>query len=99
VQEAQRLVPDFEAHPKNGKGKISRVKFEALEQVDVTCELCGDKVTIDRSAMCGAVAPYSLGESDMVLCRVNAPLVGLAFRMLKAGKRVNIKGRDIGARG
>lgn len=41
-------------------------------------------------------SPYSLGEKDMVLCRTNAPLVGLAFRMLKAGKRVNIKGRDIG---
>jgi hypothetical protein len=37
-----------------------------------------------------------LGEGDFVLCRTNAPLVKLAFKMLKAGKRVNIKGRDIG---
>jgi hypothetical protein len=35
-------------------------------------------------------------EKDMVLCRVNAPLVGYAFKMIKAGRRANIVGRDIG---
>jgi len=33
---------------------------------------------------------------DMVLCRLNAPLVQPAMRLLKEGKKVVIKGRDIG---
>ena len=37
------------------------------------------------------------GDGDMVLCRTNAPLVGLAFRLIRNGRKANIKGRDIGA--
>ena len=32
----------------------------------------------------------------MILCRVNAPLVSETFKFLKAGRRANIQGRDIG---
>lgn len=35
-------------------------------------------------------------ENDLVLCRVNAPLVGTAYRLLKRKKRVVVRGRDIG---
>lgn len=85
VEKARQLVPDFEAHPDNGEGRVCRVNMEALE------EDSGGEQDVP-----GGSAAFSLGKKDMVLCRVNAPLVGLAFRMLKAGKRVNIKGRDIG---
>jgi len=33
---------------------------------------------------------------DMVLSRVNAPLVSLCFRFIKAGRKASIQGRDIG---
>jgi len=36
-------------------------------------------------------------DKDLVLCRVNAPLIGFAFARLRAGKKVNIQGRNIGA--
>lgn len=36
-------------------------------------------------------------DGDFVLCRVNAPLVSQCFRFLKAGRKANIQGRDIGA--
>lgn len=36
-------------------------------------------------------------EGDMILCRINAPLVGLALGLIKAGKKAIIRGRDIGA--
>lgn len=35
--------------------------------------------------------------NDMVLCRVNAPLVRECFRFLKAGVKAHIQGRDVGA--
>lgn len=37
-----------------------------------------------------------LRSSDTVLCRLNAPLVGLAFQLLREHRPVRIAGRDIG---
>lgn len=36
------------------------------------------------------------GDGDMVLCRVNAPLVSQCFRFIKEGRKANILGRKIG---
>lgn len=51
----------------------------------------------------GSVASKTMAEytsevkpGDMVLCRVNAPLVSQCFRLIKSGKKANIQGRDIG---
>ena len=35
-------------------------------------------------------------DGDMVLCRVNAPLVSQALRLLKTGRKALIRGRDFG---
>jgi DNA helicase-2/ATP-dependent DNA helicase PcrA len=35
-------------------------------------------------------------EGDLVLCRTNAPLVKVAFALIRAGKKAIIRGRDIG---
>jgi len=36
-------------------------------------------------------------DGDMILCRVNAPLVGLCMKYIGEGTRAYVKGRDIGA--
>lgn len=49
--------------------------------------------SFDRSA-----ANYyakSVQSGDMILCRVNAPLVSECFRFIKEGRAANIQGRDI----
>jgi len=38
-----------------------------------------------------------LAAGDMVLCRCNAPLVSVAFGLIRQGKKATIMGRDIGA--
>lgn len=38
----------------------------------------------------------SAQSGDMVICRVNAPMVGMAFRFIRMGKKATIKGNDIG---
>jgi len=38
----------------------------------------------------------ALRAGDMVLCRINAPLVPLAFRLIRRGQRVLLRGRDLG---
>lgn len=35
-------------------------------------------------------------DGDMILCRCNAPLVSQCFKFIKAGRKANIQGRDIG---
>lgn len=38
-----------------------------------------------------------LQDKDLVLCRLNAPLVKLCYRLIRDGKKVVMRGRDIGA--
>lgn len=77
VEEAKRIVPNFEAFETNGEGKVSRAVFSAK---GTTAETYHKLVN----------------DGDMVLCRVNAPLVSECFRFLKAGRKAIIRGRDIG---
>lgn len=39
----------------------------------------------------------TLEEGDMVICRTNAPLLGMAYRLIASGRSAKIRGRDIGA--
>lgn len=88
VEEAKKIVPDFEAHESNGPGKISRANLNDP----------------NNSSSAGVTTTYRKGltyheqcqDGDMVLCRINAPLVSECFKFLKAGRRANIQGRDIG---
>lgn len=51
----------------------------------------GEIVTLQYDKVLEGVA-----DGDMVLCRVNAPMISMAFKLLKMGRKANIKGRDIG---
>jgi superfamily I DNA/RNA helicase len=35
-------------------------------------------------------------EKDLVLCRTNAPLIGVAFKLIRENKKAIVRGRDIG---
>lgn len=74
VEEARAIVPDFEAHPDNGEGIISRMS------------LANGETDYRKKA----------GDGDMVICRVNAPLISECFKFLKEGRKANIIGRDVG---
>lgn len=39
----------------------------------------------------------TLEEGDLVICRTNAPLLGMAYRLIASGRSAKIRGRDIGA--
>lgn len=40
--------------------------------------------------------PSLFGPTDVILCRNNAPLVAMAFKLIRAGKPCKVLGRDIG---
>ncbi len=80
VAEARRIVPDFEAFHSNLEGSVVYSRMESRDEV-VPANLIYRQLVQD---------------GDMVLCRVNAPLVRECFRFLKAERKANIQGRDIG---
>lgn len=43
-----------------------------------------------------ATFPYKVRSKDMVLCRINAPLVSAAYTAVKSGQKVCVMGNDIG---
>lgn len=51
----------------------------------------GSVRTISRDNLVTEIA-----EGDMVLCRVNAPLLGICFELLADGISASVRGRDIG---
>lgn len=83
VKEAQKIVPKYEAHDSNCDGKIHHRNMEYKKAKTVE----QDASNYRSHVMSG----------DMVMCRVNAPLVSECFRFIKAGRRANIQGRKIGA--
>ncbi|MDB4786243.1 ATP-dependent helicase [bacterium] len=70
VEEARKIVPEFEAHEDNPPGALSSSTLKDYVQ--------------------------SIQSNDMVLSRVNAPLVSECFKFLKEGRKAIIRGRDIG---
>lgn len=80
VKEAQRYVPDFEAHKLNSEGAITQSKFKEEKGSANDTELYRQQVS----------------QGDMILCRVNAPLVSECFKFLSEGRKSQIQGRDIG---
>jgi DNA helicase II / ATP-dependent DNA helicase PcrA len=82
VAEAQKIVPDFEAHEDNPEGEILNAAYE-----DASGPAGLDKLPLYHDMA---------REGDFVLCRVNAPLVSQAFKFIKRGVKANIQGRDIG---
>jgi len=85
VREAQKYVPDFEAHESNGQGSVlhARIKWASREE-------------LNSGAPTNTAYNLMVQDGDMILCRVNAPLVSECFRFLRQGKRATIQGRDVG---
>lgn len=81
VAEANKKVADFHAHESNPDGKVST----ALYSHDAD----------DRERPWEKTYAATAGPGDMVLCRVNAPLISQCFRFLKRGIKANIQGRDV----
>lgn len=95
VREANKIVPDFEAHESNPEGKITEARMES--ECRDSGQLSGGKPQprplrkdeVNYQTICR--------DGDMVLCRVNAPLVSECFRFIRAGRKAGIQGRDVGA--
>lgn len=94
VAEAKKIVSDFEVHESNGEGAVKYAHFYGK---DTTPDFDHGKNegTIDDLPL--AKRPYrpQVSEGDMILCRVNAPLVSECFKFLREGRKATIQGRNV----
>ena len=100
VAEAQKIVPDFGYWETNPEGKISQASYkEHKRPCECRSQKCWDSTTCP---VCGGTGERDdcytsqVQDGNMILCRVNAPLVSQCFRFLKAGRKATIQGRDVG---
>lgn len=85
VARANEVVADFQAHESNPDGEVLNALYPTKKDADgVPQDLPEDKTYLPL------VQP-----GDMVLCRVNAPLVSQCFKFIRSGRRANIQGRDV----
>lgn len=93
VKEANEIVEDFYAHETCCDGEVSHARYPVQgggkDQYGEVLER--DELPWDKT-YCAQLVP-----GDMVLCRVNAPLVSQCFRLIMNGVLATIRGRDIGA--
>jgi DNA helicase-2/ATP-dependent DNA helicase PcrA len=92
VEEARKIVPDFEAHESNPEGRVSRASYNDINgPVTLTPEMAEQLLAGHPPCY-----RYQVQDGDFILCRVNAPLVSQCFRFIREGRRATILGRDIG---
>lgn len=92
VEEARRIVPEYRAHPSNCPGSVLQARYPVQKTSgQLTGGVRETRELKWEESYCAMVKP-----GDMILCRVNAPLVSQCFRFLRAGIKANILGRKIG---
>jgi DNA helicase II / ATP-dependent DNA helicase PcrA len=92
VRLARQLVPTFEALPDAPEGIVTTTEAIVAAQ-HVVADSQHEPTT--RKLELAALSP-TCERGDMVLCRTNAPLVELAYSLIRANTPVRIQGRDIG---
>lgn len=98
VAEAQRIVPSFEAHESNGMGKVSHAAYKGDERPpvrDLINEADGKVIGSIQTGPGHSCYVDHVNDGDMIICRVNAPLVSQCFRFLKQGRKATIQGKDM----
>jgi len=73
---------------------ISHVEYAKMLVADFESMDGAINGTIERMYTDRAIEMINAG--DMGLCRTNAPLVSIAYKLIRSGKSVIVKGRDIG---
>lgn len=83
VAEANRIVPDIEAHESAPEGTVVPSTYAEIVEGKPNPEF-GDY-------------GWDLGPTDAIICRNTKPLVEAAYTLIKRGVACHVEGRDIGA--
>jgi superfamily I DNA/RNA helicase len=98
---AQEYVPQIEAHENNKEGRVveagTKVFTEGwrIEKPSVDPGWAYDGPVLEEH-LTQAELVEQPKKGDAILCRVTAPLIELAFSMIRRGVACHVEGRDIG---
>lgn len=90
VAEAQKLVSHIEAFEDAPEGVV-----RACAQADLLPTVQPGEINGNRATRIPPVE--ALTAQDAILCRKTAPLVSLAFQLIRAGTPCHVEGREVGA--
>jgi superfamily I DNA/RNA helicase len=100
VARQQESVPGFTAHPGNAVGRILNAAHRFLSRDEEPFGSGWEEVDNRWKKIEGSWCwedIQELGQREVaILCRNNAPLISLAFRLLRRGVGCKMLGRDIG---
>jgi len=84
VAEANKIVPDFQAWKDNPDGIVRNARYAPPDGYS------------GMSAKAQETYHGNVNYGDMVLCRLNAPLVNQCFKFIKEGRKAVIQGKNVG---
>lgn len=99
VKEAQRFVPDIVAHESAPEGEVLTKQFLLDLLPDKRLSKPGDIAKADFAPVVdldSTVTPSYFQPTDAILCRNTAPLVALAYKLIRKRIACRVEGRDIG---
>jgi ATP-dependent DNA helicase UvrD/PcrA len=97
VKLAQTLVPDIEAAPSAPEGEVLRIPAATtVPASDPTDPQAGDGHHLQTTQWYEGAKGVQLTKTDAVLCRNTAPLISLAYQLIRAKVPCKVEGRAIG---
>lgn len=94
VQRAQAHAPGYKAYEKNLLGTVARLPRQTLTKAEA------EALTLEGKPLpswkWSEVAALAAGKDIAVLCRNNAPLLSMAFKLIRRGIGCKMMGREIG---
>jgi len=98
AQAVPKLIDMFKAHtlPLSICYRCPKVIVEEAKKIVPQIECWDQAIEGEIVDMMQDKAVEIMESGDMVMCRINAPLIPLAYRLIKMDKKVVIRGRDIG---
>jgi DNA helicase-2/ATP-dependent DNA helicase PcrA len=86
VEEARKIVTDFSAHESNPDGLVGYANYPTYKD---------SRGAIQERRWEDTYGPM-IRPGDMVLCRLNAPMITQCFKLIRNGIRARVNGRQIG---
>lgn len=95
VVEANKYVRDFQAHESNPEGAVEEAKYVLQPKNPSGNYWTGGATQETVPLPLDKTYVPMVKDGDMVVCRVNAPLLKQCFTFIRMGKRAYVQGKDV----
>lgn len=98
IQKLKDQGDEVEEYPLNVTWRCPKSHVKAVQHLVPDLEAASDAIEGEiHEIKLDKITEHLSGSNSLVMCRVNAPICQLAFRLIKNGTPCRIQGRDFGA--